>query len=156
MTTKHKLLIFKKKNVASVLPIPINAWAWFDASDSLTLFQDTAGTNPVTADAQTVALWKDKSGNSRDVSQSSSGVRPIYKVTQQNNLPGLYFDATRVLDTSVNFTSTGTILVVGTRLTTVSVTMGLITSRDSVSGGWRVSWNSSNQVLSTTDRKSVV
>lgn len=37
--------------------------AWFDASDLTTLFQDTAGTTPVTTAGQTVGLMKDKSGN---------------------------------------------------------------------------------------------
>lgn len=37
--------------------------AWFDVSDLTTLFQDTAGTTPVTAAGQTVGLLKDKSGH---------------------------------------------------------------------------------------------
>jgi len=34
---------------------------WYDPSDISTLYQDTAGTTPVTAPAQTVALMLDKS-----------------------------------------------------------------------------------------------
>lgn len=39
---------------------------WFDASDLSTLFQDTAGTVPVTGDNQPVQRWNDKSSNGFD------------------------------------------------------------------------------------------
>lgn len=44
--------------------------AWWDPSDFSTMFQDTAGTVPVTAVGQTVKLLKDKSGNGNDLSSS--------------------------------------------------------------------------------------
>lgn len=50
---------------------------WLDASDSNTLFSDTAGTKRATVSG-TIALWKDKSGNGLNYSQSSSGNRPTY------------------------------------------------------------------------------
>jgi hypothetical protein len=53
--------------------------AWFDASDLTTMFQDTAGTIPVTTDGQKVALWKDKSGNNFHVSNSTTSQQPVYK-----------------------------------------------------------------------------
>ena len=37
------------------------AGVWYDPSDLTTLFQDTAGTTPVTTPGQTVALMLDKS-----------------------------------------------------------------------------------------------
>jgi hypothetical protein len=55
-----------------------NLTAWYDPSDLSTLFQDTAGTVPVTADGQTVALMKDKSGHGNDLSQATVGNRPTY------------------------------------------------------------------------------
>ena len=45
--------------------------AWYDPSDLSTLFRDTAGTVPVTADGQTVGLMRDKSGNGLDLTQES-------------------------------------------------------------------------------------
>jgi len=52
---------------------------WFDPSDLSTLFQDAAGTIPVTADGDPVGLMLDKSGNGYHASQSVSGARPVYR-----------------------------------------------------------------------------
>lgn len=52
--------------------------AWYDPSDLSTLWQDTAGTNPVTASGQLVARIDDKSGNGLNLTQSTSGLRPLY------------------------------------------------------------------------------
>ncbi len=53
--------------------------AWYDPSDKSTLFQDVAGTIPVTKDGDPVGLMKDKSGNGNHARQSVSTARPIYK-----------------------------------------------------------------------------
>lgn len=52
--------------------------AWYDPSDLPTLFQDTAGTTPVTAVEQAVALMLDKSGRGNHASQATSAKRPRY------------------------------------------------------------------------------
>lgn len=39
---------------------------WLDANDTTTLFQNSDGTNPVTADDQSVSYWADKSGENND------------------------------------------------------------------------------------------
>jgi hypothetical protein len=54
--------------------------AWYDPSDLTTLFQDTAGTTPVTAPGNTVALINDKSGNGNHATQSILASRPTYAV----------------------------------------------------------------------------
>jgi hypothetical protein len=51
--------------------------AWYDPSDLTTLFQDSAGTTPVTAAGQPVGLILDKSGNGRHASQATSTARPL-------------------------------------------------------------------------------
>lgn len=51
--------------------------AWYDPSDLATLFQDSAGTTPVTAVGQPVGLILDKSGNGNHASQSTSTARPL-------------------------------------------------------------------------------
>jgi len=51
---------------------------WLDASDTNTLFQDSAGTIAVTGGGQSIGLWKDKSGAGHDFSQTSSGNRVTY------------------------------------------------------------------------------
>lgn len=51
----------------------------YDPSDKSTLFQDVAGTVPVTKDGDPVALMRDKSGNGNHAVQTTSAARPIYK-----------------------------------------------------------------------------
>jgi len=51
---------------------------WYTPDDPATLFQDVAGTIPVTAVGQSVALMKDISGRNNHVSQSAAGSRPIF------------------------------------------------------------------------------
>lgn len=52
---------------------------WYDPSDKSTLFQDVAGTIPVTKDGDPIGLMKDKSGNGYHATQSISTARPLYK-----------------------------------------------------------------------------
>lgn len=52
--------------------------AWFDPNDMATLWQDSAGTTPVTALEQPVGLMLDKSGRGASVSQATSTKRPTY------------------------------------------------------------------------------
>jgi len=56
-------------------------YAWFDASDLSSLYQDTARTTAVSADNDPVGSWGDKSGNSRHLEQGTSGKRPLYRTT---------------------------------------------------------------------------
>ena len=50
--------------------------AWFDPSDMSTLYQDAAGTTPVTAVEQPVGKIIDKSGNGNHATQSITASRP--------------------------------------------------------------------------------
>jgi hypothetical protein len=51
--------------------------AWYDASDFSTMFQDSAGTTPVTAVGQPVGLIRDKSGNGNHLLQAVAAKRPV-------------------------------------------------------------------------------
>ncbi|MAC14284.1 MAG: hypothetical protein CL539_06335 [Alcanivorax sp.] len=53
--------------------------AWYDPSDLTTLFQDAAGTTPVTADGDPVGLILDKSGNDNHASQATTAAKPTYR-----------------------------------------------------------------------------
>jgi len=64
--------------------------AWFDPSDLSTLFQDSAGTTPVTASGQPVGKMLDKSGNGNHATQAIAAARPIY--TEGSGLAWLAFD----------------------------------------------------------------
>lgn len=52
---------------------------WYDPSDKSTLFQDAAGTIPVTANGDPVGMMKDKSGNGNHAKQTLSASRPTYQ-----------------------------------------------------------------------------
>ena len=54
------------------------------------LFQDEAGTVPVTADGDPVGRWVDLSGNGKHATQSVSGARPVYRT--DGTLHWLEFD----------------------------------------------------------------
>ncbi len=62
---------------------------WWDASDFATMWQDTAGTVPVTATGQSVARINDKSGNGYNLLQATAGSRPIL---QQDGGGRFYLD----------------------------------------------------------------
>jgi hypothetical protein len=64
--------------------------AWYNPGDLSSLFQDSAGTVPVTADGDPVGLMLEKSGNINNGTQSISSQRPIY--TSASGLDFLFFD----------------------------------------------------------------
>jgi len=64
--------------------------AWYDPSDLSTLFQDSAGTTPVTASGQPVGKMLDKSGNDNHATQATASKRPTY--TEGGGLSWLAFD----------------------------------------------------------------
>ena len=57
---------------------------WLDASDMSTMYQDAAGTVPVTAMEQPVGKWLDKSGNGNHATQSVTASRPV--ISARKNL----------------------------------------------------------------------
>lgn len=65
---------------------------WFDPSDLSTLFQDAAGTLPVTAVEQPVGLMLDKSGRGNHASQSTTTARPILRTTSVGGTQQYYLD----------------------------------------------------------------
>ena len=52
--------------------------AWYDPSDMSTMFQDSAGTTPVTAVEQPVGRMLDKSGRGNHATQATTTKRPVY------------------------------------------------------------------------------
>lgn len=53
---------------------------WYDLTDRSTLFQDSAGTNPVTDYLQGIGQMRDKSGNGLHALQATNNSRPQYRV----------------------------------------------------------------------------
>ena len=85
--------------------------AWYDPSDLTTLFQDAAGTTPVTASGQPVGLMLDKSGNGNHAVQATSAKRPTY--TAGSGLHWLAFDGVddAIVTGDVDFTGTDKVSV---------------------------------------------
>lgn len=71
--------------------------AWYAPSYLSTLFQDAAGTTPVTADGDPVGLMLDKSGNGNHASQAVSANRPVYRT--DGTLHWLEFSVNNLLST---------------------------------------------------------
>lgn len=67
-----------------------NNGVWYDPSDLSTLFQDAAGSIPVTAAGQPVGKILDKSGRGNHATQSTAGFKPLYQA--ENGLGYLSFD----------------------------------------------------------------
>lgn len=81
---------------------------YYDPNDLNTMFQDAAGTIPVTAAGQPVGLMRDKSGRNNHAFQTVSASRPIL---QRNATTGAYYLAFDGADdflqtNSIDFTAT--------------------------------------------------
>lgn len=85
---------------------------WYDPSDLATMFQDAAGTIPVTAVGQPVGRINDKSGRGNHATQSTAASRPLL---QQDGSGNYYLDFDGVDDSL----STGIIDFTGTDKMTV-------------------------------------
>jgi hypothetical protein len=64
---------------------------WLDASDSTTLFQNSDGTTPATADSDPIGYWGDKSRNGSHAIQTVSGNRPLLRTAVKNGKNVLRF-----------------------------------------------------------------
>ena len=92
---------------------------WYDPSDLTTLFQDTAGTTPVTTPGQTVARINDKSGRGNHATQATAASRPTYGVVPQGGRRNL-LERTEEFDNAY-WTKTAVTVSTNTSATTDSV-----------------------------------
>jgi hypothetical protein len=101
-------------NPSSSLFAAAEKGAWFDAGDLSTLFQDVAGTIPVTAVGQFVGKWLDKSGNAKHaVAAANNTTRPKYQIDDEGN-PNVTFTraaTTQLVTPSIDFTGTAQMTV---------------------------------------------
>lgn len=102
-------MMMRQQQVAGYSPSDLFAaseqGAWYDPSDLSTMFQDSAGTVPVTAVGQPVGLIRDKSGRNNHASQITATKRPLYQVA--NGYAHLAFDGIddALATNSINFTA---------------------------------------------------
>jgi hypothetical protein len=77
-------LSLRSSSLAGFSPLALfasgEAGYWLDPSDFSTMFQDDAGSTPVTAVGQSVGRWLDKSGRGNHFIQSNVANRPILQV----------------------------------------------------------------------------
>jgi hypothetical protein len=105
-------------NVALTIFNPLTLFAagekgvWFDPTDISTLFQDAAGTIPVTAYGQKVGRISDKSGNGNHATQSNAAFQPTYQIDNEGN-PNLTFSGsyTQLATRAIDFTATAQMMV---------------------------------------------
>lgn len=105
---------------------------WYDPTDFSTLFQDSAGSTPVTAVEQSVGLILDKSGRSNNGIQTTSGNRPVLSA-RYNLLVGTDTLATQSVTTvasgyTLSFSGAGTVTLSGTATGTYSAGTNAITA----------------------------
>lgn len=67
-------------SVGAASPAAISPKFWYDPSDVSTLFQDDAGTVPVTQPGDPVGKMLDKSGNGFHLTQTNSARRPLWQL----------------------------------------------------------------------------
>lgn len=96
---------------------------WYDPSDLSTMFQDSAGTTPVTAIGDPVGKILDKSGNGKHASQSTAASRPVLGRTPVGGKRNLLVNTdtlstqnytTTAVAHTLSFTGTGTVTLSGT------------------------------------------
>lgn len=116
---------------ASLFPA---AGVWYDPSDLSTLFQDTAGSTPVTAVGQSVARINDKSGGGNHAIQGTAGLLPILRQDAGGRYYLEFDGADDFLVTgSINFTATDEMTVIaGVRR--IGSTSGIIVESSASAG----------------------
>lgn len=106
--------------------VSANNGAWFDPSDLSTLYQDDAGTTPVTAVEQPVGKIIDKSGNGYHATQSVTASRPVLSARKNIMLAteamGTQSVTSLAATYTLSFTGTGSVTLSGTATGTLTGT----------------------------------
>jgi hypothetical protein len=77
---------------AGSTPVTDGLMLWLDATDSSTLYEDSALTKLATV-GSSIGGWKDKSGNDYHATQETAASRPVYLNDVMNGKAGLHFNA---------------------------------------------------------------
>lgn len=149
LSSRSGLLPMFGTSGGTFLPTSVaNLWAWWDIATLSTLFQDSAGTTPVSGNGDPIGYIADRSGNGRYVRQiGATGTRPTYTTGVQNGLPASLFDAGDYLD-SVATINSYPLTIIGVFRTsgTVGTNRGIVSAYNSTTGGLKVTANTANQI----------
>lgn len=85
-------------------PLSLSPTLWLDASDTAT----------ITAAANRVSAWADKSGNGNNASQSTAGLKPTTNTTTMNGRNVLDFSSNLIVTSSFTITAATTTFIVFT------------------------------------------
>lgn len=91
-------------DVVADLFLALEQGVWFDSSDLSTMFQDSAGTVPVTAVGQPIGKWLDKSGNFHHAVQVTPANRPILAMDDTGHYYVAFAGTTYLVTNTVDFT----------------------------------------------------
>lgn len=83
-------------------PLSLSPTLWLDASDTAT----------ITAAANRVSAWADKSGNGNNASQSTAGLKPTTNTTTMNGRNVLDFSSNLIVTSSFTINAANTVFVV--------------------------------------------
>lgn len=85
---------------------------WLDFWDTTKIFQDSAGTIPVTGAGDLYGMISDKSGRGNNATQGTTGAKPTAALNTAGKLVAVYDGFDDFMATSaINFTSTGAVTV---------------------------------------------
>ena len=129
----------------------LKLWLKADAG----LYQDNAGTQPVTATGQGVGQWADQSGNGNNAIQTSTPNRPIYTTGVINGVPVVRFNGgtgnyLSILNQSNWLPSDFSIIAVSRLAATGSWNIAPIIAQDTASGlfkKWIFSYANNNETF---------
>jgi hypothetical protein len=86
---------FRQSGTTAFTPASIaGLQLWLDASDSGTLYTDSAGSTPATADGDPVGRWADKSANTAHALQTDGTQKPTLKLAIKNSKNVCRFNST--------------------------------------------------------------
>lgn len=109
---------------------------WYDPSDLSTLFQDSAGTTPVTAAGQPVGRMLDKSGCGNHATQTTDAARRILRVDENGRYYLAHTGSNTWMQTgNVNFTGTDKMSVFA-GVKKLSNTVGMVYEHSASTGVW--------------------
>ncbi len=97
---------------SSTIPVTNGLLMWLDSSDISTLFQSADGNNPLSSGNQPVGLWRDKSGNDNNFTQTRSDARPSFVKTGIGGKASIAFEPGKSMSLTTNFPAPVTIIYV--------------------------------------------